>query len=97
MEVVPLRLPKPILKRIEMIARRENLDRSGALRKIVYQGLERYVAECYQKGEISLREAAEWMDLPLRETLERLTGLGAAGNVTWEQARKALDEFLARS
>ncbi len=90
MEVLPVRLPPETVERIERVARAEHIDRSAALRKIVAHGLEKYVAERYGRGELTLREAADWLCVPLREALERLARAGAGGNVTWEQARQAL-------
>lgn len=91
MEVVPVRLPDPLLKAIERVAEREGLDRSTVLRRIVTSGLDRYVAELYANGKISLREAAGWLGVPVRVAMERLADAGARGNITWEDARAALE------
>lgn len=91
MEVVPLRLPKSLVKAIDRAAQREGLDRSAVLRRIVAAGLDRYVAGLYAAGRISLREAADWLGVPVRVAMERLADAGAAGNVAWEDVRAALD------
>lgn len=91
MEVVPLRLPESLVKAIDRAAQREGLDRSAVLRRIVAAGLDRYVAELYAAGRISLREAADWLGVPVRVAMERLADAGAAGNVSWEDVRAALD------
>ncbi|HEY8552021.1 MAG TPA: ribbon-helix-helix protein, CopG family [Thermaerobacter sp.] len=91
MEVVPVRLPEDLLKAIDRAAQREGLDRSAVLRRIVAAGLDRYVAELYAVGKISLREAADWLGVPVRVAMERLADAGAPGNVTWEDARAALE------
>lgn len=91
MEVVPVRLPDSLLKAIDRAAQREGLDRSTVLRRIVAAGLDRYVAERYAAGQISLREAAEWLGVPVRVAIERLADAGAPGSITWEGARAALE------
>jgi len=89
--VVPVRLPESIAAAVKRVAEREGLDRSTALRRIVSVGLDRYVAQLFAVGQISLREAAEWLDVPVRVAMDRLADAGAGGNVTWEDARAALD------
>lgn len=91
MEVVPVRLPEALVKAIDRAAQREGLDRSAVLRRIVAAGLDRYVAELYAAGKVSLREAADWLGVPVRVAMERLADAGAPGNVTWEDARAALE------
>ncbi|MDR7554404.1 MAG: ribbon-helix-helix protein, CopG family [Armatimonadota bacterium] len=86
-----MRLPKALVRAIDRAARRDNLDRSAILRRIVAAGLDRYVAELYAAGRISLREAADWLGVPVRVAMDRLADAGALGNVTWEDARAALE------
>nr|PZN58909.1 MAG: hypothetical protein DIU58_18460 [Sphaerobacter thermophilus] len=91
MEVVPVRLPETLVKAIDRAAQREGVDRSAVLRRIVAAGLDRYVAELYAAGKVSLREAADWLGVPVRVAMERLADAGVPGNVTWEDARAALE------
>lgn len=55
-------------------------------------GLERYVAQLYAEGDLTLREVASLLELPVRETVERLDRLGAAGDITAVQNLNALEE-----
>ncbi len=91
MEAVPVRLPTSLATAIKQISEREGFDRSTTLRRLVAAGLERYVAELYRRGEISLREAAQWLDVPVRVALDRLAEAGAAGNLTMGDVRASLD------
>lgn len=91
MEVVPVRLPDPLLKAIERVAEREGLDRSTVLRRIVTSGLDRYVADLYTDGKISLREAVDWLGVPVRVAMERLAEAGVRGKITSDDARAALE------
>lgn len=94
MEVVPVRLPEDLLSQVERVAKWEHVERSVALRKLLAEGIDRYVAGQYRLGRLSLREAAEWLGVPLRVALERLVDAGAAGNVAWDQARSALSNAI---
>jgi hypothetical protein len=91
MEVLPVRLPESLAEAVAWVARRESVDRSTALRKLLASGLDRYVADAYARGEISLREAAGWLGLSVREALDRLADLGVPSNASAESVRAALD------
>lgn len=86
-----VRLSDPLLRGVEILQRREALDASAATRKLLRMRLEQYVAQLYTEGELTLREAASLLELPLREAMDQLSRLGAAGNVTAAQNLRALE------
>jgi len=51
----------------------------------------RYVARLYTEGELTLREAAALLELPLRHAIDRLWRLGATGNVTAAQNLRTME------
>ncbi len=59
---IGIRLPKDILRRIEILAKKQTEDRSTIIRKLVlvgyYQLMKQKSAEEYMKGTITLSEAA---------------------------------------
>jgi predicted HTH domain antitoxin len=59
----------------------------------MYMGILNYVLELYSDGEITVREAAEILQLNFRQTAELLEK-EVGGNVIIEEEKKALD--LAR-
>lgn len=61
--------------------------------KIINMGIRDYVAELYKDGEITVREAAEILQLNFCQTLEILEKK-IGGNVGEEEEKRALD--LAR-
>ncbi len=73
-----------------MLQHQEGLDASSATRKLLKMGLELYVAQLYAAGELTIREAASLLQLPLREAVEELGRLVVPGNVT---AAEDLDAF----
>ena len=75
------RLPDDVVVAVKYAEKKERLDQPTLVRKFLRMGTERYVAECYSRGEVSLRQAAEVLDLSPRETLDLLWNMGIRGNV----------------
>ena len=71
------------------IMKKDGLDEENAMKKIINLGIRDYVIELYKDGEISIREAAEILQLNLRQTLEVLEQK-VGGNVSREEELKAL-------
>ncbi|HAR46544.1 MAG: hypothetical protein A2X56_04800 [Nitrospirae bacterium GWC2_57_13] len=90
MKAKALRLPERLLHVVKFAEKRERLDEPTALRKFLWLGAEKYIAEIYDRGEISLREAASVLELTPRETLELFWNLGIRGNVGADMALEAL-------
>jgi hypothetical protein len=65
MAEVPLHLPESLIKAIDRATDR-GLDRAVVFRRMLVAGLDRYMAEIYVARRISLREAAEWLGVPVR-------------------------------
>jgi predicted HTH domain antitoxin len=80
--VKSIRLTEDIERAIRYVARREKAEQAQTLRTLARLGFEAYVARSYQRGEVTLREAAELLDLGLWETMDLLADSGAPGNVT---------------
>lgn len=88
----PLRIPKELLELADLRAREERVDRSTALRQLLYAGAEEYVLELLSKGRISLSKAAELLGrstIAVYELAEkRGTRIGASAEEYWEGRRK---------
>ena len=73
-KAVSTRLNEKELEKIEQIAKKENLDRSTLIRKILLNGLKEYSMEAsgklYQEGYVSLAEAATISEVSLWEMIE---------------------------
>ena len=72
------------------IMKKDGLDEENAMKKIINLGIRDYVIELYKDGEISIREAAEILQLNLRQTLEVLEQK-VGGNVSRDEELKALN------
>jgi predicted HTH domain antitoxin len=78
------------LNKVIDIMKKNGLDEEGAVKKIVNLGIQDYVAELYECGEISIREAAEILQLNFRQTMDILEKK-VGGNVEPEQEARALN------
>ena len=90
MRAKALRLPDSLLHVVKFAENKEKLDEPNTLRKFLRIGAENYVADNYRRGEISLREAAEVLDMTTRETLELFWNLGITGNVDADMSLKSI-------
>ena len=55
----PLRIDQKIIELADLKARDEYTDKSTALRKLLYRGVEDYVVELYLEGRLSIGRIAE--------------------------------------
>lgn len=55
----PLRIDERIMPLVDLRAKDEYVDKSTALRKLLYQGVEDYVLELYRDGRLSIGKVAE--------------------------------------
>ena len=78
------------LNKVIDLMKKNGLDEEGAVKKIINLGIQDYVAELYEDGEISIREAAEILQLNFRQTYEILEKK-VGGNVEEAQEIKALN------
>jgi len=90
MKAKALRLPDNLLDAIKFAERKEKLDEPTTIRKFLRLGAEKYVADSYSRGEISLREAAKVLDIPTREALELFWDMGITGNLDAGDTLKAI-------
>jgi len=90
MKAKALRLPDNLLDAVKFSERKEKLDEPTTIRKFLRLGAEKYVADSYSRGEISLREAAKVLDIPTREALELFWDMGITGNLDAGDTLKAI-------
>ncbi|GMV42006.1 MAG: hypothetical protein AMXMBFR64_37220 [Myxococcales bacterium] len=81
MTVRSIRLSDDLETAVDFVSRRERIEKSQTLRKLAAMGFERYVADLYAGGHVTLREATALLNTTLREALERFEDMGVRGNV----------------
>jgi predicted HTH domain antitoxin len=90
MRVKSVRIPDEIDRAIEYVARSEKIEKTSSLRKLTRMGFEMYVAKSYERGKISLRQAAKLLNLTLSETIDLLMETGVKGNI---RAKDVMDSL----
>lgn len=55
----PLRIDERILELVNLKSKDEYIDKSTALRKLLYKGVEDYLIELYEDGRLSIGKVAE--------------------------------------
>ena len=90
MKVKTIRIPEEIDKAIDYVAKSEKLEKTSSLRKLTRMGFECYVAKSYERGKLTLREAANLLNLSLSETIDLLNEMGVKGNI---RAKDVLDSL----
>ena len=82
-----------MLTAIGFVGRREHIEASAAVRKLIRVGLETYTVKLYQQGFLSLRETAKRLSLDLVETTELMLDYGVKGNLTASDVLQSIDHF----
>ncbi len=81
MRAKALRLPDNLMDAVKFAEKKEKLDEPTTLRKFLRLGAEKYVGDSYARGDVTLREAAEILDVTTRDALELFWDMGLTGNV----------------
>ena len=76
-----MRIPEDIDQAINYVSQLEKIEKTQSLRKLARLGFEYYVAKNYRDGRISLRNAADLLNLNLSETIDLLSEAGVKGNI----------------
>ena len=90
MKVKSIRIPEDIDKAVDYVARSEKLEKTQSIRKLTRLGFEVYVAKSYEKGKLTLREAATLLNLTLSETIDLLSEMGVKGNIRAKDVMESL-------
>lgn len=89
---ITTRVPKEIERRIKIISKIENLDRSTVIRRLLAQAIKEwqidYVLEQYKQGRITLWKAARDVGLSLREMIALASKKGIPFQYTIEDLRE---------
>lgn len=81
MNVTSIRIPKEIDEAMKYVSKAEKIEKVHSLRKLALIGFEYYLAKSYQAGKLSLREAAEHLNLTLSETIDLFSEMGIKGGI----------------
>jgi hypothetical protein len=93
MHTKTVRIPDRLLQAIELVESREHIEESTAIRKLIRTGLETYIARLYERGEITLRDAAARLNLDLIATMDLFLDHGVKGNLRARDVLVSLQQF----
>lgn len=93
MKVKSLRIPEDIDKAIDYVAKSEKLEKTQSLRKLTRLGFEFYAAKSYERGKLTLREAADLLNMTLSETIDILSEMGVKGNIKAKDVMESLKKI----
>jgi hypothetical protein len=93
----PVRLPKHLLELADLRAEDERVDRSTALRQLLYAGSVGYVLDLLHRGRISLSKAAELLDCSTLAVFQKAQEQGVTLGTTLEHYEKAKAQMLSRT
>lgn len=85
----PVRLPKHLLELADLRAEDERVDRSTALRQLLYAGATGYVLELLRQGRISLSKAAELLNCGTLAILQKAQERNVVFGATLDQYKRA--------
>lgn len=96
-EAIGIRLDQDFLKKIEKISKEEVIDRSSAIRKLIYIGYQNFIkkraAEDYIKGKITISEAAHRGEMTVWEIEKYLVEEGYKSSYSIEDLGKETDSL----
>ncbi len=93
----PLRVPDNLLRLAEAKSKEEKIDRSTALRQLMYEGAEQYVLELISEGRLSVSRGAELLD----ESVHKIYRLARKRNIEigtteeqYEKGKETAEEVI---
>lgn len=100
MPLISTRVPEELEEELEWYAKRENVGKTIALRRVLDKGLKEIRIEraldLYQKGKVTLMKASEIAAIPLWEILEIVREKKIPMHYTLEDAEKDIKSARRR-
>lgn len=87
-EPYPIRIPKNLLKLAEARSEEEHIDKSTALRQLMYKGAEDYILDLISRGRLSVSRGAELLDTNVHEIYRMAEKKGVELGGTMDQYEK---------
>lgn len=94
MKTKSIRIPKDMLRAIELVEREEKIEESTAMRKLIRIGFETYIGNLYKQGKVTLREAAKLLNVNQIEVMNLFLDAGIKGNLDASDVLKSMERFV---
>lgn len=86
----PLRIPGPLMRLAALRSEEQRIDRSTALRQLMYLGAEDYITQLVGQGHISIGKAAELLNVSVYDIYRIAAKHGIPLGATSEQQKKSM-------
>ena len=87
---VAIEVPENIMEIVKQRAQREHLDEKATLKQLLCMGAEKYLAERYSEGEISIEKLAELLDVDLYRAHEILEKYQIKSSISYSRFVKGI-------
>ena len=94
MKTKSLRIPKDMISAIALVEKEEKIEEATAMRKLIRIGFETYVGNLYKQGKITLRQAADILNLDQIEVINIFLDAGIKGNLDTSDIMMSLKRFV---
>ena len=94
MKTKSLRIPKDMISAIALVEKEEKIEEATAMRKLIRIGFETYVGNLYKQGKITLRQAADILNLDQIEVINIFLDAGIKGNLDTSDIMISLKRFV---
>lgn len=94
MKTKSLRIPKDMISAIALVEKEEKIEEATAMRKLIRIGFETYVGNLYKQGKITLRQAADILNLDQIEVINIFLDAGIKGNLDTSDVMISLKRFV---
>lgn len=95
MKTKSIRMPEDLLRSIDLVEQREHIEEATAIRKLLRMGFEAYVAHLYKQSALTLREAAERLNIDQVEAMDLFLEAGIKGNLDAAEVMESLERFAS--
>ena len=94
MKTKSLRIPKDMISAIALVEKEEKIEEATAMRKLIRIGFETYLGNLYKQGKITLRQAADILNLDQIEVINIFLDAGIKGNLDTSDVMISLKRFV---
>ena len=91
MPVMSVRLSEQELRRLKVLAKEENKEKSSVARELLMDGLKYKMLLGYKEGKISLAKLSKTLGMSLSETIDLLSSFGLESPVSYDDYLKGIE------
>tara|TARA_B100000315_G_C14514751_1_gene558653 strand:+ start:776 stop:1066 length:291 start_codon:yes stop_codon:yes gene_type:complete len=94
MKTKSIRIPTDIISALSFVGKKEKVEESTAMRKLMRIGFETYIGNLYKEGKVTLREAAKLLKVNQVEAMDLFIEKGIKGNLDVSDVMVSMEKFV---